>query len=68
MRATFRTAPAIIDQLPRPLLKLAAKAEAALRQLWQRLTHPYRPERHYMRGPGPKSRAQNSRTKNSRAS
>jgi hypothetical protein len=21
---------------------------------WHRLFHPYRPERHYMRGPGPK--------------
>jgi hypothetical protein len=32
----------------------------ALRQrshhAWQRFTNPYRPERHYMRGPGPKYR------------
>ena len=27
---------------------------AALVEGWQRLFNPYRPERHYMRGPGPK--------------
>ncbi len=38
--------------------------EAALAQFWQhlvnapRLTGRYRPERHYMRGPGPKSLSQ----------
>jgi hypothetical protein len=34
---------------------------AALRSCWreivQELTDPYRPELHYMRGPGPKARA-----------
>jgi hypothetical protein len=34
---------------------------SALVEGWQRLVHvagdPYRPERHYMRGPGPKWRA-----------
>lgn len=30
--------------------------------LWKTMFDPYRPERHYMRGPGPKSRAkQNER-------
>ncbi|HWM83763.1 MAG TPA: hypothetical protein VNQ56_17015 [Pseudolabrys sp.] len=57
MRAIIRTAPAIIDHLPRTLTGLATKAESALRQIWRRLAHPYRPEQHYMRGPGPKSRA-----------
>jgi hypothetical protein len=57
MRAIIRTAPALFGHLPRPLAALAAKAEIALRPLWRRLLHPYRPEQHYMRGPGPKSRA-----------
>jgi len=26
------------------------------RELWKELLHPYRPELHYMRGPGPRSR------------
>ena len=32
------------------LSTIAAKCQALL----QNLRHPYRPERHYMRGPGPK--------------
>ena len=28
----------------------------ALRKAFQRLFHPYHPERHYMRGPGPRWR------------
>jgi hypothetical protein len=57
MRAIIRTAPIMFNHLPRPLARLAANARAALRLLWRRLLHPYRPEQHYMRGPGPKSRA-----------
>jgi hypothetical protein len=29
-------------------------------QIWRALYDPYRPERHYMRGPGPKNRAKAS--------
>jgi hypothetical protein len=43
--------------LPRPF----ASAGHILTVFWQHLTHdalrPYRPERHYMRGPGPAWRA-----------
>jgi hypothetical protein len=28
-----------------------------LARRWKRISDPYRPERHYMRGPGPKCRA-----------
>jgi hypothetical protein len=31
----------------------------AFQQIGRRLRDPYRPERHYMRGPGPKYRAKN---------
>lgn len=43
--------------LPRPFALL----KPALLAFWQKMTRdlgtPYRPERHYMRGPGPKWRA-----------
>jgi hypothetical protein len=42
--------------LPAILRKLAL----AWRDLVHELTDPYRPELHYMRGPGPKSRARQS--------
>ncbi|MEI7806002.1 MAG: hypothetical protein WCI56_11795 [Hyphomicrobiales bacterium] len=39
--------------LPRPLARIGSTFAA----LWRRATDPYRPELHYMRGPGPKWRA-----------
>ena len=33
-----------------------------VRRLWRRLFDPYRPELHYMRGPGPKWRAKHGHT------
>jgi hypothetical protein len=39
--------------LPRPLLSLGH----AFDTIWRRIFHPYHPERHYMRGPGPAWRA-----------
>lgn len=46
-----------IAWLPRPFVLL----KPALIAFWQEMTRdmggPYRPERHYMRGPGPKYRA-----------
>jgi hypothetical protein len=32
-------------------------------RIWRALCDPYRPEHHYMRGPGPKNRAKASNTK-----
>jgi hypothetical protein len=32
-------------------------------KIWRALYDPYRPERHYMRGPGPKNRAKASNVK-----
>jgi hypothetical protein len=44
--------------------RFADRTTFALTSLWRRLTRllgtGYRPERHYMRGPGPKWRARNS--------
>ncbi|MPZ55134.1 MAG: hypothetical protein GEU91_01305 [Rhizobiales bacterium] len=34
--------------------RLAAAVRALLRRASVTLLHPYRPERHYMRGPGPR--------------
>jgi len=41
---------------PQALLGLHGTIIAALRALTRNLVDPYRPERHYMRGPGPKCR------------
>lgn len=38
------------------ILRVGAMSEA-WQQLWQSMTDRYRPELHYMRGPGPKWRA-----------
>ncbi|MGN6463392.1 MAG: hypothetical protein ACTHLY_19615 [Pseudolabrys sp.] len=50
---TARLAVTLLTHLPRPL----ARAAGQVGQLVARLTHPYRPEKHYMRGPGPKCRS-----------
>jgi hypothetical protein len=42
-----------INSSPRPMYHLAVRR---WRKLMVRLFEPYHPERHYMRGPGPKSR------------
>jgi len=43
--------------LPRPFAGLGHAFAARWRDLTRDLLHPYRPERHYMRGPGPAWRA-----------
>ena len=43
--------------LPRPVLLIQLPAAEALRRIVHEIFHPYRPELHYMRGPGPKWRA-----------
>ena len=43
--------------LPRPLAQLGPAAAAYWRDLARVLFNPYRPELHYMRGPGPAWRA-----------
>ena len=40
---------------------LSRHARALMRRLISALNDSYRPERHYMRGPGPKCRAQRER-------
>jgi hypothetical protein len=40
-----------------PLLRRLDAVMARCHRLIQRVSDPYRPERHYMRGPGPKWRA-----------
>jgi len=45
---------------PKPDVVLAARRPVAVIEIWsrfkRRIFEPYRPELHYMRGPGPKSR------------
>ncbi len=43
--------------LPRPFALLKPALAAFWHELTRDLGSPYRPERHYMRGPGPKWRA-----------
>ncbi len=46
------------DGLPRPFAELAlAEFKAFWQHFFARAFNPYRPERHYMRGPGPAWRA-----------
>ncbi|HZP77689.1 MAG TPA: hypothetical protein VFB45_16205 [Pseudolabrys sp.] len=42
--------------LPRPAIFAPSQAVEALRKMLRELFNPYHPERHYMRGPGPKWR------------
>lgn len=46
--------------LPRPLAGLGRFFAMFWRELTRDATRPYRPERHYMRGPGPACRAKNA--------
>lgn len=47
-----------------PAARINAPFRASLARTWRTLTHDlfdsYRPERHYMRGPGPKWRAKHA--------
>lgn len=43
--------------LPRPLLGVGSFLRAFWREMVRDGAHPYRPEQHYMRGPGPAWRA-----------
>jgi hypothetical protein len=49
------------------LVQLLWRTAAAVAQTWRRLVgQPYRPEKHYMRGPGPKWRAKYAKAEASR--
>ncbi len=56
-RAIAAISVSAVALLPRPFVLI----KSALLGFWQEMTRdmggPYRPERHYMRGPGPKYRA-----------
>lgn len=52
-RAIMVISVSAVSLLPRPF----ARVNPALISLWRDLFDPYRPELHYMRGPGPKWRA-----------
>jgi hypothetical protein len=39
--------------LPRPFARIGQFVTGAWRELTRDVVHPYRPELHYMRGPGP---------------
>jgi len=44
-------------RLLREKMPLVGALGEAWQQLWRNVADPYRPELHYMRGPGPKARA-----------
>ncbi len=48
--------------LPRPFASLGRALAALWHEMSRELTRPYRPERHYMRGPGPAFRAKFGQT------
>jgi hypothetical protein len=48
--------------LPGPLARFAPALSKLLRHLGTQLVDDYHPERHYMRGPGPKYRAKHGTT------
>jgi hypothetical protein len=58
MQARIGTGIGLVQLLAQALAQTLRRGVAALAQLWRRLIgKPYRPEKHYMRGPGPKWRA-----------
>jgi hypothetical protein len=56
-RAIIAISGSAVALLPRPLAGLRQALAARWRVLTHDLFNPYRPERHYMRGPGPAWRA-----------
>jgi hypothetical protein len=44
------------------MAKAVERAKKAWREVLRELTDPYRPELHYMRGPGPKWAAKHARS------
>ena len=46
-----------VSNLPRPLTTLGETVAVLWRQMTRNAFNPYRPELHYMRGPGPAWRA-----------
>jgi hypothetical protein len=53
--------PAVRQPLPRALADLVVQLVAIWRRLRQGIFDSYRPELHYMRGPGPKWREKHAR-------
>ena len=61
MQARIGTGIGLVQMLAQLVVQLLWRGAAALAQGWRRLIgEPYRPEKHYMRGPGPKWRAKSA--------
>jgi hypothetical protein len=60
-RAIMALSGSAVALLPRPFASIGNALAAFWRNLTRDARHPYRPERHYMRGPGPAWRAKNDR-------
>jgi hypothetical protein len=56
-RAISALSGSAVALLPRPFGIIGQAFAAFWLELTRDIGHPYRPERHYMRGPGPKYRA-----------
>jgi hypothetical protein len=58
MQARIGTGIGLVQPLAQALAQTLRRSAALLARSWRRLVgEPYRPEKHYMRGPGPKWRA-----------
>jgi hypothetical protein len=58
MQARIGTGIGLVQPLAQALAQTLRRGAAVLARSWRRLVgEPYRPEKHYMRGPGPKWRA-----------
>jgi hypothetical protein len=58
MQARNGTGIGLVQPLAQALAQTLRRGAVALARRWRRLIgKPYRPEKHYMRGPGPKWRA-----------
>jgi len=56
-RAFLALSGSAISALPRPFAIIGSAVAGFWRELIRDVIHPYRPELHYMRGPGPAWRA-----------
>ncbi len=63
-RAILAISGSAADFIHRPLAGAGQSFAAYCRDLARMMFHPYRPERHYMRGPGPAWRAKYGKPKN----
>jgi len=65
-RAIIAISGSAVALLPRPFAAVGSAVTGYWRELTRELFNPYRPELHYMRGPGPAWRAKHGRRQGDR--